>query len=90
MTSSNKPARGPASPKSDPGRHLAPDGSDIPDRMFATLLGLHRICVFRLCRRRKRCLGPNRACFRHHTGLAKSRFRHMLASGRLEDWHEDD
>ena len=68
----NAPDTKPAA-KMDRGRHVPKDGSDMPDRLFAGLLGLHRVCVFRLCRRYKRCLGPGVQCFEHHNGLARSR-----------------
>jgi hypothetical protein len=52
---------------------------DIIGQMLASAMGLPRICVFKVCRRNKRCFGPNLACFEHHRGLARKRMAAAIA-----------
>ncbi len=40
--------------------------SEMPRRLAACLAGVPAICDHRLCRREKRCLGPDVACFDKH------------------------
>ena len=46
------------------------------DRMLASAAGLPRVCVFKKCRRRKRCFGRfdgDLPCKRQHEGHARAR-----------------
>jgi hypothetical protein len=57
----------------DPQREVSPDEADVVLRLLASAMGLPRLCVFKACRRRRRCLGPGLACSRHHHGLVERR-----------------
>ena len=61
--------------QTNPERFEEKDKNELLDRIFSSLLGLPRVCVFRVCRRKKRCLGPGLICFEHHDGLAKHRYQ---------------
>ena len=58
-------------------RHITNDPlklkDELIDRITASLCGLHRICIFRLCRRHKSCFGPGVLCLKHHRGLMRAR-----------------
>jgi hypothetical protein len=51
------------------------------ERLLASAMGLPRVCVFKVCRRAKRCFGAEPVCLEHHRGLAKKRWR--AAAARL-------
>ena len=42
-------------------------------RLLASAMGLPRMCVFKACRRRKRCFGPGMECVEHHRGIVRKR-----------------
>ena len=75
----NKPpaACGPATAprKPDPYRTLSRDEEDFLLQLLASAMGLPRLCVFKACRRRKRCIGPDTVCIAHHRGLVHKRWR---------------
>jgi hypothetical protein len=77
MTKKLKPASG-------KGRHLTRDPEKLKgemiSRMVASECGLHRICIYRLCRRHKRCLGPRVMCIKSHRGLFQLRFPRVIAN----------
>ena len=55
------------------------EAGDIVGRLLASAVGLPRICVFKVCRRHKRCFGPRLACFEHHRGLVRKRMADAIA-----------
>jgi hypothetical protein len=69
-----QPSEGALSPTRDEA-----ETGDIVGRLLASAMGLPRICVFKVCRRNKRCFGPNLACFDHHRGLARKRMDAAIA-----------
>jgi hypothetical protein len=52
---------------------------ELLDRLLASAVGLPRICVFKVCRRRKRCFGAGPACLEHHRGLVRKRMKAAIA-----------
>jgi hypothetical protein len=50
-----------------------PPGDEIILRLLASAMGLPRVCVFKACRRKKRCFGPGLVCAEHHRGLVAKR-----------------
>ena len=62
-----------------PAQGDAAEEDEIVGRLLASAMGLPRICVFKVCRRHKRCFGPHLACFEHHRGLAKKRMAAAIA-----------
>ena len=62
-----------------PAQGDAAEEAEIVGRLLASAMGLPRVCVFKVCRRRKRCFGPHLACFEHHRGLAKKRMAAAIA-----------
>jgi hypothetical protein len=57
----------------------AGEEDEIVGRLLASAMGLPRVCVFKVCRRNKRCFGPHLACIEHHRGLAKKRISAAIA-----------
>ncbi len=53
--------------------------TELMERLLASAMGLPRVCVFKACRRRKRCVAAEPACLEHHRGLAKKRWRAAAA-----------
>jgi hypothetical protein len=66
-------------PRTGPHRPLFVTEEDVITRLLASAMGLPRICVFKMCRRRKRCFGPDMACMLHHRGLVRKRVRAAVA-----------
>jgi len=66
-------------PRTGPHRPLFVTEEDVITRLLASAMGLPRICVFKMCRRRKRCFGPDTVCMRHHRGLVRKRTRAAIA-----------
>ena len=66
-------------PKRAPSARAENQAGDIVGRLLASAVGLPRICVFKVCRRHKRCFGPHLACFEHHRGLARKRMADAIA-----------
>ena len=62
-------------PRTGPHRPLFVTEEDVIARLLASAMGLPRICVFKMCRRRKRCFGPDRICMLRHRGLVRKRLR---------------
>jgi hypothetical protein len=57
----------------------AAEEDEIVGRLLASAMELPRVCVFKICRRNKRCFGPHLACFEHHRGLARKRMSAAIA-----------
>ena len=68
----------PAAPL-DPNRELSPQEEDLIARLLACAMGLPRVCRFKACRRRKRCVGPDVVCAKHHSGLVAERLEAAIA-----------
>jgi hypothetical protein len=60
-------------------RTLTPLEEKVILRLLASAMGLPRICVFKACRRSKRCFGPEMVCIGHHRGLVRKRLRAAIA-----------
>ncbi len=56
-------------------RNRAREEADVIMRLLASAMGLPRLCVYKACRRRKRCIGPDMVCAEHHHGLARKRMK---------------
>ncbi len=63
----------------DPNRELSPQEEDLIARLLACAMGLPRVCRFKACRRRKRCLGPDVVCAKHPSGLVAERLQRAIA-----------
>jgi hypothetical protein len=66
----------------------ADDIEELQYRMLMSQLGMHRICVLRRCRRKKRCFGPDIVCSHHHSALVEERGERMFASLQREQESE--
>ncbi len=53
--------------------------AELVCRPIACAAGLPRVCALKRCRRRKRCLGADLVCWRHHEGLLRKRYGSALA-----------
>lgn len=69
----------PAAPGRRKGCPLFASEDDVIARLLASMMGMPRICVVRECRRRKRCLGADFVCWKHHRGLAGKRMHGAIA-----------
>ena len=65
--------------RTGPHRPLFVTEEDVVARLLASAMGLPRICVFKTCRRRKRCFGPGTVCLLHHRGIVRKRMRAAVA-----------
>jgi hypothetical protein len=68
-----------ARPAPDPDLEVSPEQEDLILRLLATAMGLPRVCLFKTCRRRKRCLGEEIVCAEHHRGLVEQRIQRAIA-----------
>jgi len=57
---------------------VSDEEAELFDRLIASAAGLPRVCTIKKCRRRKRCLGDELVCLRHHRGLARERYQGAL------------
>jgi hypothetical protein len=63
----------------DPPCRLFANEEELISRLLASAMGLPRICVFKACRRRKRCFGPGILCLEHHRGIVRKRMGAAIA-----------
>ena len=52
---------------------MSREEEDLLLQLLASAMGLPRICVYKACRRRKRCVGPAATCAANHRGLVRRR-----------------